>query len=155
MKSSSSLYFVIFVLVQLVPLIYVVFVAYEYYLPNGEAHIVLHDQQVAEILGLNLSGGILFNGFASNSVHTYLKCNLSLFYVYPEHSVDIYVLYYSMAMSTLAYALIILLGWRMHRFVRENLRGASNTSRRTLEVQRQLTRTLIIQVSAYSLHMNG
>jgi hypothetical protein len=50
-------------------------------------------------------------------------------------------------MSTLAYALIIFLGWRMHRFVRENLHGASNTQRRTLEVQRQLTRTLIIQAS--------
>jgi hypothetical protein len=66
MKISSSLYFVIFVLVLLVPLSCVVIQAYEYF-PNGE-HIYLQDQQVADILGLNLTEGILLNGYAPNSV---------------------------------------------------------------------------------------
>jgi hypothetical protein len=66
MKISSSLYFGIFVFIQIIPLIFVVILAYEYF-PNGE-HIYLQDQQVADILGLNLTEGILLNGYAPNSV---------------------------------------------------------------------------------------
>jgi hypothetical protein len=51
---------------------------------------------------------------------------------------------------TAAYLVIVVLGWMMRDFVKKNLRGASNTQRKTLEVQRQLTRTLIIQVAAFS-----
>jgi hypothetical protein len=36
------------------------------------------------------------------------------------------------------------LGWRMHRLVRNHLREATSTQRRTLELQKQLTRTLLV-----------
>jgi hypothetical protein len=66
MKISSSVYFAIFVFVQLVPLIYVLAFAYGNF-PSGDNK-YLHDQQVADILGLNISEGILLSGYAPNSV---------------------------------------------------------------------------------------
>jgi hypothetical protein len=41
---------------------------------------------------------------------------------------------------------MIVLGYLMRRYVMENLSGASNTQKKTLEVQRQLTMALIVQV---------
>jgi hypothetical protein len=47
-----------------------------------------------------------------------------------------------------AYGLMVVLGWLMHRFVHRHLQGASNNQqKRTLELQRQLTRTLVVQAS--------
>jgi hypothetical protein len=66
MNISPSAYFTIFMFVLIVPLIYVAIMAYGYF-PNGE-HKYLHDQQVAEILGLNLSERILLSGYAPHSV---------------------------------------------------------------------------------------
>lgn len=57
-----------------------------------------------------------------------------------------YAFYYNIASILVAYAMMLVLGYLMHRFVRRNLRGASNTQKRTLEIQRQITRILIIQV---------
>jgi hypothetical protein len=54
---------------------------------------------------------------------------------------------YIVAASTAAYLVIIVLGYLMRSFVMKNLRGATNTQKKTLEVQRQLTLALIIQVS--------
>jgi uncharacterized membrane-anchored protein YhcB (DUF1043 family) len=56
------------------------------------------------------------------------------------------ITYYIVVAATAAYLVMILLGYLMRRFVRKNLRGASNTQKKILEVQRQLTMALIIQV---------
>jgi hypothetical protein len=58
----------------------------------------------------------------------------------------LYITYYIVGASTVAYAVMIVLGYLMRRYVMENLSGASNTQKKTLEVQRQLTMALIVQV---------
>jgi hypothetical protein len=55
--------------------------------------------------------------------------------------------YYILVACTAAYTVMVVLGWRIWSYVKRHLRGASNTQRRALEAQRQLTLTLIIQVS--------
>jgi uncharacterized membrane-anchored protein YhcB (DUF1043 family) len=50
---------------------------------------------------------------------------------------------------TLAYAVMVVLGWLMHRYVKRNLHGANNTQKKVLEMQRQLTLALIIQVDLF------
>jgi uncharacterized membrane-anchored protein YhcB (DUF1043 family) len=60
---------------------------------------------------------------------------------------------YIVAASIAAYLVIIVLGYLMRRYVRKNLRGASNTQKKTLEVQRQLTMALILQVSQKSFFL--
>jgi prolipoprotein diacylglyceryltransferase len=58
-----------------------------------------------------------------------------------------YAFYYSVVICFSAYGLMVVLGWLMYSFVCRHLRGASNQQKRTLELQRQLTRTLVIQAS--------
>jgi hypothetical protein len=64
-----------------------------------------------------------------------------------------YGLYYNIVTCTLAYVLMIILGWRIHRFIRLNLRGSTTDKQkqRTLDIQRQLTRVLIIQACVINL----
>jgi hypothetical protein len=62
-----------------------------------------------------------------------------------------YAFYYCLVICLGAYGLMIVLGWRMHRFVRRHLRGASNQQRKALELQRQLTRTLVVQAPMHFL----
>jgi hypothetical protein len=58
-----------------------------------------------------------------------------------------YAFYYSVATFLAAYVAMVVLGWLMHRHVRRHLRGATNQQKQTLKLQRQLTRTLVIQAS--------
>jgi hypothetical protein len=64
-----------------------------------------------------------------------------------------YGLYYNIVTCTLAYVLMIIPGWRIHRFIRLNLRGSTTDKQkqRTLDIQRQLTRVLIIQACLTNL----
>jgi hypothetical protein len=58
-----------------------------------------------------------------------------------------YAFYYNIITCLLGYLLILVLGYLMHRFVRQNMNGASNSRKKTLELQRQLTRLLIVQAN--------
>jgi hypothetical protein len=48
--------------------------------------------------------------------------------------------YYILSACTLAYVVLPVLGWKMHRFVREHMKGGVNNQQQTLERQRQLTK---------------
>jgi ABC-type sulfate transport system permease component len=115
---STAQYALLFLAVQTVSAVYVVAAAYAYYPRAG--HKYLLDQSVAETLGLNISsdgGGVLLVGYspAGDPLMAYAFC-------------------YNFATSVGAYGLMLLLGWRMHCFVRENMRGASSTQKRVLEL---------------------
>ena len=54
--------------------------------------------------------------------------------------------YYFISVNTIGYILLIVLGWRIHRFVQENLKLASNAMRRNAKLDTQFTRALLLQV---------
>ena len=59
-----------------------------------------------------------------------------------------YAFFYDITGCTLAYILLIILGWKMHKFVRSTMTGAglAYAKKKNAELNRQLTRTLILQV---------
>jgi mannose/fructose/N-acetylgalactosamine-specific phosphotransferase system component IID len=58
-----------------------------------------------------------------------------------------YAVHFIMVADSAAYVTMLVLGRLMHRYVRQNLAKhvSSNHQRRTLSIQRRLTRVLIIQ----------
>jgi peptidoglycan hydrolase CwlO-like protein len=57
-----------------------------------------------------------------------------------------YAFYYNIVTILIGYVVMLSTGFLMNNFVRKNLRGATNTQAKTLQVQKQLTRILAIQV---------
>ena len=55
---------------------------------------------------------------------------------------------YNTFIDTVAYILLMVLGWKMHRYTLANLKlnGVSDQERKSAELNRQLNQVLIIQV---------
>lgn len=57
--------------------------------------------------------------------------------------------YYTISVTTIAYIILIVLGWRMHRFVKRELEIAQSGMKKSAKLNSQFTRTLLIQVFVY------
>lgn len=61
-----------------------------------------------------------------------------------------YGIFYIASACTMAYVLMIVLGLLMRQFVSKNLTGANNQKTKKFEVQKHLTRLLIIMASIFN-----
>ena len=67
MKITPTKYFALWSAIQCIPLFYVIVCARQYY-QIGTEHEMLHDQDAATILGLNISDGIYLTGYSAEDV---------------------------------------------------------------------------------------
>lgn len=147
------MYFAMVVLVALIPLVYVVIMAYTYF--PRPPHLYLTDPSVASFLGINLTEqpfalAAFYPGRVINNFWNSQNYRLKFLYFYQFKSDLINgAFYFNIASCVVAYMVILILGWRMHRFVRLNLKGIGSSQKRARELNAQLTLTLVIQVIYY------
>uniref|UniRef100_A0A183CKE0 7TM_GPCR_Srx domain-containing protein n=1 Tax=Globodera pallida TaxID=36090 RepID=A0A183CKE0_GLOPA len=129
-KLSPFKYFLLFGVIQLFPMAYCAIFYWRLYPSDG--HYLLEDQSIADILGLNLTEAnvvIIGYGYHDNFM--------------------ILTLYYIIILCSIAYAIIFTLAYLMHKFLRERSKlGASSVlTDKMIEMNKQISRNLIIQAS--------